>query len=293
MLEFAEQGTLDIWYAQSAVDGMLESLKQEGKKKRLKRSQKAVRKAETHTSLKALSKLAHTVDGEYRIKSDPPVLIPVREATFEDPEVAEESIHANFAAYRSSLRPDRRVLLDKFTPIDLAHKVVGVGSVGNRSFVLLLMGRDDRDPLFLQIKQANRSVLEPHLSPGPFKNHGARVIAGQQLMQASSDIFLGWSSRTGDFHYYWRQLRDWKYSFDVSNFRKDEFLRYADACGRALARSHARSGDPVVIAGYLGKSDTFDEALVEFASAYADQNDRDYAAFVDAIERGELETERG
>jgi uncharacterized protein (DUF2252 family) len=293
MLDFAGQKTMDVWYAKSDFHDVLEDMEDEGKKKRLKRGRKVARKALSHNSLKALSKLAYTVDGRYRIKSDPPVLVPLRDLDNDEPEVLEEMVRETFESYRTSLRPDRRVLLDKFTPIDVALKVVGVGSVGNRSFVLLLMGRDDQDPLFLQIKQAQRSVLEPYLSPSPFENQGARVVHGQRLMQASSDIFLGWSEPIDGHDYYWRQLRDWKYSFDVAHFNEKELYRYARSCGNALARSHARSGDPIAISSYLGKSDTFDEALAEFADAYADQNQQDYQDFTAAIERGDIEAAEG
>lgn len=293
MLEFADQKTMDVWYAKSDVADVIEDMEEEGKKKRLKRGQEVVRKALSHNSLKELSKLAYTVDGRYRIKSDPPVLVPLRDLDNDDPEALEEMVRETFESYRRSLRPDRRILLDKFTPIDVALKVVGVGSVGTRSFVLLLMGRDDQDPLFLQIKQAQRSVLEPYLSPSPFENQGARIVHGQRLMQASSDIFLGWSAPIDGNDYYWRQLRNWKYSFDVAHFTGKEFHRYARPCGHALARSHARSGDPIAISSYLGKNDTFDEALTEFAHAYADQNERDYREFMAAIDRGDIAAEEG
>ena len=293
MLAFAEMRTLDVWYAKVAIDDLLESLRERGKKKVAKRGTRAAKKARSRDSLQALSKLAHTVDGRYQINSDPPVLVPLRDFIVADPDDLGRTVRESFAAYRASLRPDRRLLLDRFTPIDIAIKVVGVGSVGTRSLVLLLEGRDREDPLFLQIKEAGRSVLERHLAPSRYENHGERVVQGQRLSQASSDIFLGWSPSLEAHDYYWRQLRDWKYSFDIEDAGKKDLGQYAIACGHTLARSHARTGDPIAIAGYLGKSGEFDGALTTFAGLYADQNERDYRSFTDAIERGELLAREG
>ena len=182
------------------------------------------------------------------------------------------------------------MLLKKFQPVDIGIKVVGVGSVGTRCWILLLVGRDRHDPLFLQIKEATYSVLAEFLRPSPYKNHGRRVVEGQRLMQTASDIFLGWTHtpETGN-DFYWRQLRDWKGSADVDNLKAAHLNSYAHLCGWTLARAHARSGDPVAIAGYLGSSDTFDQALNEFAERYADQNERDYEAFLEEIRSGRLE----
>jgi uncharacterized protein (DUF2252 family) len=182
------------------------------------------------------------------------------------------------------------VLLDNYRPVDFALKVVGVGSVGTRCWILLLEGRDRKDPLFLQIKQATDSVLESHLQGSPRVNHGRRIVEGQRLMQTATDILLGWTHTPDTGHaFYWRQLRDWKGSVDVENLSFEDLNSYARLCAWTLARAHARSGDPVAIAGYLGKSDTIDKALVEFAERYAEQNQRDYETFQVAVRSGRLE----
>jgi hypothetical protein len=271
----------------------MRQLREAGEKRELKRSKKVVKKAVSRNSLKALSKLADMVNGEYRIRTDPPVLVPMGSLIHTDPDELNREGREAFASYRASLRPDRRILLDRYAPADTAIKVVGVGSVGTRCLILLLKGRDEQDPLFLQIKEAGRSVLEPHLAISPHENQGERVVHGQRLMQSSSDIFLGWSEPVRGRFYYWRQLRDWKYSFDIDNFDEKDLRRYAIACGGTLAKAHARSGDPVAISSYLGKSEAFDYALAEFGNAYADQNERDYREFVDAIARGEVEAKEG
>ncbi len=292
MEQFAERPVLDAWYAHLSIDRIGNFYRDEGKKKKAKRAEHISRKARSKNSLQALSKLAERVDGTYRIKSDPPVLVPLRDTTRAlTPDELEEAAHRSFDVYRESLRPDRRILLDKYRPIDMAVKVVGVGSVGTRCLILLLEGRDDQDPLFLQIKEAGPSVLEAYLPASPYENHGERVVQGQRLMQASSDIFLGWSPSYDEHDFYWRQLRDWKGSFDVDDADEKDLQRYAQLCGWTLARSHARSGDPAAIDGYLGSSDTFDEAITEFADRYADQNENDYRAFADAIDRGDLEAD--
>jgi uncharacterized protein (DUF2252 family) len=182
------------------------------------------------------------------------------------------------------------VLLDRYRPVDIALKVVGVGSVGTRCWIVLLEGRDHHDPLFLQLKEATHSVLAEHLQPSPYKNHGRRVVEGQRLLQTANDIFLGWArtASTGR-DYYWRQLRDWKGSVRVDDLDADLLKSYARLCAWTLARAHARSGDPIAIAGYLGSSDQFDRAVTEFAERYADQNERDYEAFLEAIRSGRLE----
>ena len=291
MAGFAGMPTLDVWYASADADDLVESLRETGNKKAAKRTKKTAKKAKSKNSLQALSKLAVEVDGRYRIKSNPPVLVPLREFSHLDPDESERSVRDSFESYRSTIRDDRRLLLDRFTPVDIALKVVGVGSVGTRCLIVLLQGRDNQDPLFLQIKQAGPSVLEGYLPASPYENHGERVVQGQRLMQASSDIFLGWSHVVSGDHYYWRQLKDWKYSFDVDNASEKDLQQYAMACGRTLARSHARTGDPVAINGYLGSSDTFDEAISDFAGLYADQNESDYKEFSDAIKRGDLKAD--
>ncbi len=292
MEQFAEGPILDTWYSHLSIDKVADFFRDEGKKKKAKKAEHVSKKARSKNSLQALSKLAERVDGTYRIKTDPPVLVPLRETTrFADSDELEETVRRSFALYRESLRPDRRVLLDKFRPLDIALKVVGVGSVGTRCLILLLEGRDEQDPLFLQIKEAGPSVLEAYLPASSYENHGERVVQGQRLMQASSDIFLGWSPSYDKHDYYWRQLRDWKGSFDVDDADEKDLRRYAELCGWTLARSHARSGDPAAIDGYLGSSDTFAQAITEFAGLYADQNESDYREFANAIDRGDLEAD--
>ncbi|MEA3510202.1 MAG: DUF2252 domain-containing protein [Actinomycetota bacterium] len=292
MEQFSEGSILDTWYSHLSIDDVTSFYRDEGKKKKAKKAAHVARKARSKNSLQALSKLAERVDGTYRIKSDPPVLVPLRDATHDaTPDELEETARRSFDRYRESLRPDRRILLDKFRPIDIALKVVGVGSVGTRCLIVLLEGRDEQDPLFLQIKEAGPSVLEGFLPADPHENHGERVVQGQRLMQASSDIFLGWSPSYHEHDYYWRQLRDWKGSFDVDDADERDLRRYAKLCGWTLARSHARSGDPAAIDGYLGSNDTFARAITEFAGLYADQNESDYRALADAIDRGDLQAD--
>jgi uncharacterized protein (DUF2252 family) len=240
----------------------------------------------------ALSKLAEVVDGRYRIVSQPPFVVPLRELAPSMGRTVEEletAIRDQFRAYRRTLQPDRRRLLEKFEVIDAARKVVGVGSVGTRAFIVLLQGRDTGDPLFLQVKEATRSVLEDHLPASRYRQPGERVVQGQRLMQAASDIFLGWTKGVEDDRYlYWRQLRDMKGSASVETMDPMRFTFYGGLCGRTLARAHARSGDPVAIAAYLGKKDGFDQSITDFARRYADQNEQDFRAFADAIASGRL-----
>ena len=263
----------------------------------MKRAQKNTAKARTRDSLQALSKLAEVVDGRYRIVSQPPLVVPLRElaSTYGlEPGDVDRVIHEQFRAYRRTLQEDRRKLLERFQIVDVARKVVGVGSVGTRAWIVLLEGKDDQDPLFLQAKEATPSVLEDHLPKSRFKQHGERVVQGQRLMQAASDIFLGWThgGEAGRF-LYWRQLRDMKGSAMVELMSARAMGLYARSCGWTLARAHARAGDPVAISSYLGGSDTFDKAITDFAKRYADQNDRDYQAFVDAVRSGRLSAVEG
>ena len=206
----------------------------------------------------------------------------------------QHELHEQFRAYRATLQPDRRHLLERFELIDVARKVVGVGSVGTRAFIALLQGRDQRDPLFLQVKEATRSVLEDHLPASRYKQPGERVVQGQRMMQAASDIYLGWTKRAEtNRHFYWRQLRDMKGSVDVETLRPAALAFYARQCGWTLARAHARSGDPVEIARYLGKGDGFDQSITDFSERYADQNERDFKAFIEAIRSGRLTATEG
>src|SRR5216684_850462 len=194
--------------------------------------------------------------------------------------------------YSESLQEDRTVLLRKYSFVDVAHKVVGVGSVGTRCYVALLMGSEEGDPLFLQVKQAQASVLEPHLGPSSYLNHAQRVVRGQYLMQAASDIFLGWT-RLESIDFYIRQLRDMKLSVSIESLSESRFVRYCELCGWALARAHARSGDPAQLSGYLGANDTFDQAIASFAEAYADQTERDHDTLVSAVKTGRIPVETG
>jgi uncharacterized protein (DUF2252 family) len=326
MSEFAAMRTLDIWYAhmsehdiqeamqavQKAVAGGSKGGKGKGGKKRASKDGKAedgqvaksfkvatktLRKAHTRDSLQALTRFAEVADGRYRIASQPPVVVPLREmdgawglSTDQIWEVVEDQ----FRAYQISLSADRRLLLDRFRIVDMARKVVGVGSVGTRAFMVLLEGRDDEDPLFLQVKEATRSVLEDHLPNSRFHTPGQRVVEGQRLMQASSDIFLGWTKGLQDDRfYYWRQLRDMKASAAVETMSPFALTFYARMCGWTLARAHARSGDPVAIARYLGDDDALDRSITQFSAGYADQNSRDYDAFVKAVADGRLEAVHG
>jgi uncharacterized protein (DUF2252 family) len=250
--------------------------------------------------MRALAKLTHDVDGGPRFVSDPPVLVPLAELVGGEDDAQEltSKLRALFESYRRTLAPDRRTLLERFRYVDLARRVVGIGSVGTRCWVLLLLGRDETDPLFLQIKEAEASVLEPLLGRSRFRQHGRRVVEGQRLMQAAGDIFLGWitgkeSSEDGGNDYYVRQLWDWKGSVDVDTIKPEGLAKYAEACGWTLARAHARSGDRIAIAGYLGKSDRFERAVAGFAAAYADQNERDHQALVQAVADGRIAATEG
>ena len=261
-----------------------------------KTATKTAAKARTRDSLQALSKLGEVVDGKYRIVSQPPIVVPMRDlaATYGlSADEAERGIHENLRAYRATLQDDRRRLLERFELVDVARKVVGVGSVGTRAFIGLLQGRDQHDPLFLQVKEATASVLEDHLPKSRYKQHGQRVVDGQRMMQAASDIYLGWTKGLDvNRHFYWRQLRDMKGSAEVESMAPLGLNFYAGICGWTLARAHARSGDPVAIAAYLGKGDQFDRSITDFSQRYADQNEQDYQAFATAIRSGRLEARR-
>ena len=310
MADFAQMGTMDIWYAHLSEQELMAAIKnlvstQTGKskknakkaKKDQKRAAKAAEKAHTRDSLQALSKLAERVNGDYRIVSQPPIVIPAREfasSTGMSEDELRDQIHKQFSAYRATLQNDRRQLLERFEIIDMARKVVGVGSVGTRAFIVLLQGRDQQDPLFLQVKEATASVLEDHLPKSRFKLPGERVVEGQRMMQAASDIYLGWTKGVQANRYlYWRQLRDMKGSAEVELLNPLSLTFYARQCGWTLARAHARSGDPIAIAGYLGNSDAFDRSITDFSQRYADQNDQDYQAFAEAIHSGRLEAVEG
>jgi uncharacterized protein (DUF2252 family) len=313
MREFAAMGTMAVWYAHLSADDLLQSVsdaagrkgkngknaKESGNKesRQVANTRRGLDRARTRDSLQALSKLGEMVDGRYRIVSQPPIVVPARDlaATYGmSGDDLRSVIHKQHRAYRATLQSDRRHLLERFEVVDVARKVVGVGSVGTRAFIVLLQGRDERDPLFLQVKEATTSVLEDHLPKSRHSQHGARVVHGQRMMQAASDIYLGWTKGVDvDRHYYWRQLRDMKGSADPETMVPAGFTLYARACGWTLARAHARSGDPVSIAAYLGKGDGFDRSITDFSERYADRNEQDYEEFVAAIRSGRLEALEG
>ena len=257
-----------------------------------KRAQKTLAKAHTRDSLQALSKLGELVDGQYQIVSQPPIVVPLRDmaATYGlSAEEADQAIREQFRAYRATLQADRRQLLERFQVVDAARKVVGVGSVGTRAFIVLLQGRNEQDPLFLQIKEATSSVLEECLPKSRYRQHGQRVVEGQRMMQAASDIYLGWTKGMDvRRHFYWRQLRDMKGSALVEAMIPTGLTYYGRICGWTLARAHARSGDPVAVAEYLGEDDEFDRSITDFSERYADQNEKDYQQFVKAVQSGRL-----
>jgi uncharacterized protein (DUF2252 family) len=328
--EFAAMRTMDIWYShmseqhiqdalravqEASVVGVKPGKGKAGKNKTGKKKQgatkadaaliarasknlnKTIRKAHTRDSLGALPKFAEVVDGRHRIVSQPPVIIPLRDlaASYEmTPEEARSAVEDQFRVYKATLSNDRRLLLDRFTIVDVARKVVGVGSVGTRAWMVLLQGRDNADPLFLQVKEATASVLEDHLPKSRYNTPGQRVVEGQRLMQAASDIFLGWTRGVqANRYYYWRQLRDMKASALVELMSPFAMKFYAQLCGWTLARAHARSGDPIAIAEYLGTGGGFDNAIADFSDRYADQNQRDYDIFVKAIADGRIQAVTG
>jgi uncharacterized protein (DUF2252 family) len=287
--EFALMGYLDLWYDHIAVD-QVSRFSNLPRKEMNRRLEKFSQKAQKQTNLKALDKLAYRVDDRFRIRSQAPVLVPVRELLEEyQPEEIEQMVLEAFEDYMRSLRVDRRQLVERYRLVDYAVKVVGVGSVGTRCFVLLFEGRDDGDPLFLQAKEATASVLEEHLGPSPFAQHGERIVHGQRQIQAQSDILLGWTRARAGRDYYIRQLKDWKGAFDVETATADTLGFYARLCGYTLARGHARSGDPVSIAAYLGDTDEFARAITAFSETYAGQATADYATFRSAIDDGTIE----
>jgi uncharacterized protein (DUF2252 family) len=300
MAGFAGMGTLEIWYASLSEDILMNAARGAAKTKReakeLKRASKDFEKARTRDSLQALSKLGELVDGRYRIVSQAPLVVPLRDlqATYGlSSAQVDRMVRQQFRGYRDTLDDARRQLLERFQLVDAARKVVGVGSVGTRAYIVLLQGRDQQDPLFLQVKEAAPSVLEDHLPKSRYRPRGERVVRGQQMMQAASDIFLGWFTGPDGRHYYWRQLRDMKGSATVEAMSPRSLTSYANLCAWTLARAHARSGDPVAIAAYLGTSDQFDRAVTDFSQRYADQNERDYEAFVGAVRSGRLQALEG
>ena len=293
MAEMADERYLDVWYDHLAVDDLAEVPGVVDSKAGRKRVSQFVAQARSKDSLQALRKLAVEVDGRWRIRSQPPVLVPLDDVPDErSPDALRQVVEEALVAYRDSLADHRRHLLDRYRPVDVALKVVGVGSVGTRCLIVLLEGRDHQDPLFLQVKEATRSVLEEHLPKSRYRNSGRRVVAGQRLTQAASDVFLGWTRSNVGRDFYVRQLRDWKGSVAVEAMAPDQLHAYARVCGWTLARGHARSGDPCAIAGYVGSGVALDAAMAAFGQAYAAQNAEDHAAFAQAIADGRLEADR-
>ena len=298
MRSFAEMSHLDLWYARIDADEIATVAARQATRKQLKRFERNMAKARSKDSLRAFAKLTELVDGEPRIASDPPLITPVEElASGVEKEEIEEFMRGAIGSYRRTLSTDRRHLMGKFRYVHAARKVVGVGSVGTRAWIVLMLGRDENDPLFLQLKEAQKSVLEPFLGKSRFAKHGQRVVEGQRLMQAASDIMLGWIRVDGidgvSRDFYLRQLWDGKGSALVEMMSPEELTVYAELCGRALAKAHARSGDPIAIASYLGAGESFDRALASFAELYADQNERDYHALNEAVASGRVASETG
>jgi uncharacterized protein (DUF2252 family) len=300
MREFAEMPNLQVWYSHLDVEAFLQEFGSQFSPKQVMKTQRQLEKARTRDSMSAFSKLCHVVDGRVEIVDQSPLIVPVTklaEGMFSHEELIDE-LRTLIRGYRNSLEFDRRVLLEEFELHDLARKVVGVGSVGTRAWIALMMGRDSGDPLFLQLKEAQASVLEPFLERSEFSNHGQRVVTGQRLMQATSDIFLGWlhvpsglDGKARDF--YVRQLKDWKGSAVIEQMTPKGMAAYGELCGWTLARAHARSGDRIAIASYLGTGDVFDRAILDFSSAYAQQNQRDYGELSKAVKSGRIEAITG
>jgi len=294
---YAEMRELDVWYSRVVADDLLKTVRagatatktsKSDAKARVKMAEKGLAKARGRDSVQAAGKLTEVVDGSRRIVDQPPLIMHLEE--LQD----SENTHGLFEQYKATLEDDRRELLERFEIADLARKVVGVGSVGTRCIIVLLLGRDGDDPLFLQVKQAGPSVLEPYLGRSKFTHAGHRVVAGQRLTQAASDIFLGWmTGKPAGRPFYWRQLRDMKGSVDTELLKAPGLEMLGALCGWALARGHARSGRRIAIASYLGVSDRFDQGIADFARSYADQAEKDYEALLKAIKQGKIPVETG
>jgi len=300
MRGFAAMTNLEVWYARTDVEQLRADLDSQLTAAQRKRLDEGIAKARTRDSMRAVAKLTRAVDGRPRIISDPPLLVPVADMlpSEEDRATFIAELRSLISQYRRTLETDRRYLLELFEPCDMARKVVGVGSVGTRCWIVLFLGRDTGDPLFLQVKEAEKSVLSRFVGASKYTNQGQRVVAGQRLMQAASDIFLGWQRTSAGLDgvardFYVRQLRDWKFSLDVTAMVPAGMRAYGEVCGWTLARAHARSGDRVAIAAYLGTSDVFDRAIADFAIAYAGQNERDYEALAQAAKSGRITAEHG
>jgi uncharacterized protein (DUF2252 family) len=300
MRVFAGQGDLAVWYARAETGTLRDQFGSQLAAHEQRQADGAVAKARTRDSLQALSQLTRQVDGRPRIVADPPLVVPLSDLVADSADRAklETELRRLIGGYRRTLETDRRYLLEQFEFADMARKVVGVGSVGTRCWIVLMLGRDASDPLFLQVKEAERSVLEDFAGASEYANHGQRVVAGQRLMQAASDIFLGWQRSQVDpdgrpHDFYVRQLRDGKFSADIEAMTSAGMRAYGELCGWTLARAHARSGDRIAIAAYLGQSAVFDQAIGEFAAAYADQNERDHQALTAAVASGRVTASTG
>jgi uncharacterized protein (DUF2252 family) len=280
--KMAQLSAFEVWHSRLDVESIRSAAPSKPVRSRV---QRAAAKARQRTSLQALSKLTTVRDGRRVIVDDPPVVVRLSEAQF-------EQAQGFVKAYLATIDPDRDLLLSHYEVVDAALKVVGVGSVGTRCFVVLLAGKADLDPLFLQVKEAQPSILAPYVGRSRYTNQGKRVVVGQRIMQAASDVFLGWA-RAGEFDTYVRQLRDMKGSVPLDDPSADGLTLYGRLCGAALARAHARAGQPALLSGYLGRSEAFDEGLAQFALSYADQNEQDYRSFVDAIRSGRVPAEPG
>lgn len=299
MLSFAKMGHLDVWYAHLDIDQLVSELGAQAPKEHRKKAQKALQKVKRKDSSRAVTKFTEVVDDELRIISDPPVIVPLRDMVKDNPnagelgaEEMEALVRLALTEYRHTLSPERRKLIELYRGVDIAHKVVGVGSVGTRAIIVVLQGADRDDPLVLQIKEAQESVLERFCGKSACQQHGQRVVEGQRAMQTASDMMLGWCRLPGEDgkrkDFYVRQLWDGKGSIDLATIDEKGLTALAATCGWTLAHAHARTGDRFEIAGYLGEGDTFEKALAKFARAYADQNEADYARFMQARESGEL-----
>ena len=298
MREFAAMGNLAIWYATLDVAGVRQRWGGETRPQELARLDLRVAEAHIKDNVRALEKLTRRVDGQLQIVSSPPLVVRLEELLpAEEHRRIEDLVRAFIRSYRQTLLIDRRQLVEEYRYVDIARKVVGVGSVGTRTWIILLVGRDETDPLFLQVKEAQASVMEPYVGRSKYAKHGERVVNGQRLIQATTDILLGWDHiQLGDDlpqDYYVRQLWDWKVSAMIETMTPRMMVFYAKMCAWSLARAHARSGDPIAIAAYLGKNETFDRAIAEFSVAYANQNERDHAALVEAVKSGRIKAETG
>jgi uncharacterized protein (DUF2252 family) len=300
MRDFAGMKNLEVWYSRLEIEQLLQERAADLKPRAVQRTQKTLDKARTRDSMSAFEKLTHVVDGQVRIVDQSPLIVPLDKLVAgSERDQTLEALRALVRTFRESLEFDRRVLLEEFELADFARKVVGVGSVGTRAWIALFFGRDGQDPLFMQMKEADASVLEEPLGPSEFANHGQRVVNGQRLMQASSDILLGWlrvpesplDSEPRDF--YGRQLKDWKGSAEIDQLRPEGMAVYGRLCGWTLARAHARSGDRIAISSYLGTGTVFDRAILEFSKAYAELNQQDYKRLADAVKAGKLKAETG